>query len=219
MEIQRIRHASFRIVTDRGVQVYLDPWQLPEGLPPADVVAITHDHHDHCSAPDVRKLWKAGTVLLGPAAVQARLAGEGLAVQLVQVGQQLDVMGVRLRAVEAYTVSKFRPSGEPTHPREKGYVGYLLEADGRRVYFAGDTDVVPPEVDAAGPVDVALVPVSGTFVMTAEEAAAQLAGRAVRRAVPMHYGAHVGTAQDAERFRQMAPCPVTVLADGESLQL
>ena len=216
MEIQRIRHASFRIATDSGLQLYFDPWELPVGLPTADIVAISHDHYDHCSPADIRKILGSSTVLVGPPAVQSRLSREGWTVSILRPGGTVTAKGVRLRGVEAYNVNKFRPTGEPFHPREKGYLGFVAELDGARVYFAGDTDIIPPDVERDGPVDVALVPVSGTYVMTASEAASQLTGRPFRYAVPMHYGAIAGSAKDAEEFKGAASCRVIVLGDGES---
>ena len=215
MQVQWLGHASFRIEMGPGLQLYVDPWQLPPGLAPASLVVISHDHRDHCSPEDLRRIVGPQTALLGPPAVQSRLAGEGWQVRALRPGDVVEVSGVRLRAVAAYNVNKFRPTGEPFHPREKGYLGFVMEVDAVRVYFAGDTDVVPTEVEQDGPVDLALVPVGGTYVMTAREAAEQLRGRPFRYAIPMHYGAVAGSRQDAEAFRQAAACPVTVLERGQ----
>ena len=88
------------------------------------------------------------------------------------------------------------------HPQENEWLGYIIEIDGTRVYFAGDTDKIP-EMATFGSIDVALLPVSGTYVMTAEEAseAALLLKPVV--AVPVHYGAIVGDASDAEKFKML----------------
>jgi L-ascorbate metabolism protein UlaG (beta-lactamase superfamily) len=52
-------------------------------------------------------------------------------------------------------------------------------------------------------VDVAFLPVSGTYVMTAEEASEAAKAMKTKVAVPMHYGAIVGTVQDAQRFKEL----------------
>ena len=113
-------------------------------------------------------------------------------------------------AVAAYNTSKRDEDGRPFHPREAGCVGFDLNVKGERLYHAGDTDVIP-EMDSVVGVDVALLPVSGTYVMTAAEAA-----EAARRiqpavAVPMHWGEHIGTREDAEEFAERAPVEVRIM--------
>ena len=118
--------------------------------------------------------------------------------------------GVHIAAVAAYNTSKKDPSGKVFHPREAGWVGFVINIRGERLYHSGDTDVIP-EMDTVAGVDVALLPVSGTYVMTAGEAA-----EAARRiqpvvAVPMHWGEHIGTREDAETFAQRSPVDVRIL--------
>ena len=114
-----------------------------------------------------------------------------------------------MTAVPAYNVDKFREPGEVFHPREAGGLGYVVELDGRRIYHAGDTDATSEMRDVQ--CDVALLPVSGTFVMTAEEAAAACGTISAAAVVPMHYGDIVGTAADAARLQQLCGIPVTIL--------
>jgi L-ascorbate metabolism protein UlaG (beta-lactamase superfamily) len=62
--------------------------------------------------------------------------------------------------------------------------------------------------------DIALVPVSGTYVMTADEAAKAVNEKIKpkRLAIPMHYGSVVGTEKDAVKFKQLVTaCPVQIL--------
>jgi L-ascorbate metabolism protein UlaG (beta-lactamase superfamily) len=108
---------------------------------------------------------------------------------------------VTVEAVPAYNVNKFRSPGVPFHPKAAGHNGYIVTIGGERLYHAGDTDHIP---EMAGyRCDVALLPVSGTYVMTADEAAAAAADIAPRVAVPMHYGDIVGNAADVERFKAL----------------
>ena len=97
-----------------------------------------------------------------------------------------------------------------TLAREAGWVGYDLNVRGERLYHAGDTDVIP-EMDSVAGVDVALLPVSGTYVMTAQEAAEAAPRIAPRVAVPMHWGEHIGSRADAEEFAERAPGEVRIL--------
>ena len=119
------------------------------------------------------------------------------------------VGGVTVTAVPAYNLDKFRGPGEPYHPREAGYLGYVVEMDGLRVYHAGDTDAIPEMSDVR--CDVALLPVGGTYTMTADEAAAACDALGAATAVPMHFADIVGTQADAERFRELCGIPVTIL--------
>jgi L-ascorbate metabolism protein UlaG (beta-lactamase superfamily) len=65
--------------------------------------------------------------------------------------------------------------------------------------------------DVAG-ADVALLPVSGTYVMNAGEAAEAARRIQPRVAVPMHWGEHIGTRADAEAFAERAPVPVEIMS-------
>jgi L-ascorbate metabolism protein UlaG (beta-lactamase superfamily) len=115
-----------------------------------------------------------------------------------------------VRAIAAYNTSKRNAEGRPFHPREAGGVGYELRVGGERLYHCGDTDVIPEMDDVAG-CDVALLAVSGTYVMTAGEAAEAARRIQPRVAVPMHWGEHIGTRADAESFAALAPVPVRIL--------
>jgi L-ascorbate metabolism protein UlaG (beta-lactamase superfamily) len=124
-------------------------------------------------------------------------------VHVVRPGDRLTVKGVPIEVLPAYNHDK------PFHPRSKGHVGFVITLQGQRIYHAGDTDAIP-EMEGLKP-DVAMVPVSGTYVMDAEEAveAVRLIEPAV--AIPMHYGEIVGTEADARRFQELSPCPVRIL--------
>jgi len=191
--------------------VYIDPWRLPEDLPLADVVLITHDHYDHCSPEDVDKILGPDTLIVGPSAALRKLAGTRAGQRPVRVGDQLTVGNMQVQIVPAYNTNK------RFHPRTAGYVGYVLELNGIRIYHAGDTDLIP-EMESVR-CDVALLPVSGTYVMDAEEAAQAAAVLQPRLAIPMHYGVIVGSEKDAERFRHLAPVPVRILETEELLAL
>ena len=202
-------HSGFRIRVG-GAVVYIDPYRVPEGSPPADLILITHGHYDHFSPQDVERLSTKSTWLLGPAAVAERVSGQ---VHSIAPGEALDdelVRGVYVSAVAAYNTSKRDPEGNVFHPRDAGWVGYEVTVWGERLYHSGDTDVIP-EMDAVTGVDVALLPVSGTYVMTAHEAAEAARRIQPRVAVPMHWGSHIGTEADAREFADKATVPVRIL--------
>ena len=201
-------HSGFRIRAGKA-HVYIDPYRVPEGSPPADLILITHGHYDHFSPQDVERLSTKRTWLVGPAAVAERVSGQ---VHSIAPGELLDelVRGVHVGAVAAYNTSKRDPHGSPFHPRDAGWVGYELNLWGERLYHSGDTDVIP-EMDRLTGVDVALLPVSGVYVMTPQEAAEAARRIQPRVAVPMHWGEHIGTEADARAFADAAPVEVRVL--------
>jgi L-ascorbate metabolism protein UlaG (beta-lactamase superfamily) len=207
--IEWLGHAGFRIKTSAG-WLYIDPYRAPDG-PAADVILVTHDHYDHFSRDDVVRIAGGGTVFVAPATVTEQLKGP---THSIAPGEAVEIRGVEVLAVAAYNTNKLDSEGGPFHSRESGWVGYVIRDGGRRIYHSGDTDVIPEMDDAAG-VDVALLPVSGTYVMTALEAA-----EAARRidpgvAVPMHWGTTIGSREDAEAFVRAAPVEARILEPAE----
>lgn len=203
--IVRYEQSSIRIEAG-GLQIYIDPYHVPEGEPKADVILISHDHGDHLSADDIARVRTPETTVFANPTASKQLDGN---VTVLHPGDSASYDGLKIRTIPAYTTTKLRSSGEPTHPRESEHLGLILEIDDVTFYAAGDTDVVP-EMEAVGPVDYAFLPVSGTYVMTAEEAAQ--AARIVKPsvAVPVHYGAVVGSIDDARRFADLVPDQVRV---------
>jgi len=196
-------HDSFRL--DGPPVIYFDPWKLRRRPPVADLVLVSHEHSDHCSPNDVKKVCGPDTVVVANAGAAAKLRGA----QVIRPGDRLNVAGVEVEAVRAYNVNKFRSAGVPFHPREAEHVGYIVTVDGVRVYFAGDTDHIPEMADIA--CDVAFLPVSGTYVMTAEEAAEAARTLKPQIVVPMHYGSGIGTADDGRQFAELYGGQVALL--------
>jgi L-ascorbate metabolism protein UlaG (beta-lactamase superfamily) len=202
--IHWLGHDSFRIEAP-GCVIYIDPWKIHDG-PAADLILITHEHHDHCSPEDVAKLQRDDTIIVTIKAAAARLKGD---VRVVTPGSELVAKGIPIETVPAYNINKFRSPGVPFHPRQAGHVGFIITVEGQRIYHTGDTDLIPEM--ASLDVDIALLPVSGTYVMTVEEAAKAAATIQPKVAIPMHIGEGIGSLQDGERFAEQAPVPVIVL--------
>ena len=182
-------HDAFRI--DAGPTIYFDPFQIQTG-PPADIIFISHDHYDHCSPEDIAKIRGPETVIVTCTSCTKQLTG---AVQVVAPGDSLTVKGIQVQAVQAYNTNK------KFHPKKNGWLGFIILLDGVRVYHAGDTDLIPEMQDIQA--DIALLPVSGTYVMTPEEAAQAALTLKPSLAIPMHYGSLVGERADAERFSRL----------------
>lgn len=186
-------HSSIRCGGDRTVR--FDPFRV-EGAPrDADVVFVTHDHYDHFSPEDLRRVMKPEALLVLPescreTALEAGFDAERLLT--VQPGRDYQAAGIDFRTVAAYNLDK------PFHPREKGWVGYVVTLEGQRVYVAGDTDDTPEA--RAVICDAAFLPVGGTYTMTAPEAAALTNVLRPQIAVPTHYGSIVGRMSDGDDF-------------------
>ncbi|MBW2264659.1 MAG: MBL fold metallo-hydrolase [Deltaproteobacteria bacterium] len=199
-EIKWLGHDGFLIKGD-GKVIVTDPFQVKE-CEPADLILISHEHYDHCSPEDVKKIRKDSTVIVTEADSAAKLSGN---IQVVQPGDKVNAAGVSVEAVPAYNTNK------AFHPKANGWLGFVITVSGVRVYHAGDTDVIP-EMDSVQ-ADIALLPVSGTYVMTAQEAVEAAKMIKPKVVIPMHYGAIVGSADDAKHFKEAMEqiCEVVVL--------
>ena len=202
--IHWLGHDSFRIDGDNMV-IYIDPYKIAGG-PKADLILITHDHKDHASPEDVAKIQSSDTVIVAASAAAEKFSGQ---IQTVKPGDKLNIKGIPVEAIPAYNTNKFRSPGIPFHPPQSGYVGYILTVKGIRIHRAGDTDAIP-EMKSVH-CDVALLPVSGIYVMTAEEAASAAAMIHTKLAIPMHVGKGIGSLEDAERFKALSSVPVIIL--------
>ena len=199
-------HASFVLAGAR--RVYIDPWKI-DGGDPADVVVVTHSHYDHLSAEDVAKIAGDHTVILAPPDAASQLAGD---VRVMAPGERFALDDIAVQGVAAYNI------GKKFHPKDKRWLGAIVEMDTLRVYNAGDTDVIP-EMQQLGAIDVALLPVGGTYTMDATEAAQAARQINPRHAIPYHWGDIVGSDADAQAFADACDCPVTILKPGESVVL
>jgi L-ascorbate metabolism protein UlaG (beta-lactamase superfamily) len=199
VRIHWLGHDSF--VLEGSRTIVLDPFKA-KGNYKADILLISHEHYDHLSEDDIRRFSSQSTTIVAPRICEGQLRGFKSEKLFVEAGSTVETKGVTIEAIPAYNIDKFRSPGKVFHPKEDGRVGYIITLDGVRFYHAGDSDATP-EMKAVE-ADVAFLPVSGTFVMTAEEAAGAAKAMNVKVAVPMHYGAGVaGTVRDAERFRNL----------------
>ena len=196
-KIKWLGHDSFRI--DSKKTIYIDPFQISGG-PKADIILITHEHFDHCSPEDVAKIQEKDTVIVTEKDSAKKLKGD---IRIVKPGESITVNGVIIETVPSYNKDK------DFHPQKNGWLGFIVETEGVRIYHAGDTDRIPEMKGFE--VDIALIPVSGTYVMTAEQGVKAAIDINPKLAIPMHYGAIVGSDEDAVRFKKDLEGKIDVL--------
>lgn len=186
--IKWLGHATVTIEAN-GVSVITDPYQIGFTRP-FDVILVTHSHYDHLSLEDIEKVRGENSVVVAPADCAKQL---GPKASVVKAGDRIDCgNGVVVEVYPAYNI------GKAFHPKENGWVGYVVQVGERRVYVAGDTDRIAEMKDVR--CDVAFLPAGGTYTMSPETAAEAAKEINPAVAIPIHWGTIVGSRADAERF-------------------
>jgi L-ascorbate metabolism protein UlaG (beta-lactamase superfamily) len=220
--IRWLGHDSF-LIRSQGKRIYIDPYQLPDtALPEADIIITTHEHFDHCNPEAINRIVAASSVLIGPRICQPILAGSEInakkQVLTLDPGSEVVVDDMRITAIPAYNTHRFRAPGEPFHPKSSGHIGPILHFGDTTIYHAGDTDKIP-EMDGLQPT-IALLPVSGTYVMDVAEAVEAARAVDAQITIPMHVGRGIGELSDAQDFKNALSDRRVVVLDmdeGESV--
>jgi L-ascorbate metabolism protein UlaG (beta-lactamase superfamily) len=168
-----------------GKVVWIDPVKV-SATDKADLILITHNHDDHYSKADIDKLSGPKTVVLA--------AFDGSAFTRIKPGESKSFDALKVEAVPAYNIKKTQ-----YHPQSAGFCGFVLSAEGVRVYAAGDTELIPEMKSIA--CDIAFLPLGQTYTMNSLSDAVQAAlDVKAKIAVPYHFGLYEGTAKDADDF-------------------
>lgn len=189
-------HASFR--WDGSRTVYFDPWKLSKDSKKSDILFVSHEHFDHLSKSDIANISTSDTVIVTCKACADELSASKFArkeIKVLSPDESTELYGVKIKAVPSYNINK------EFHQKNTRKLGFVVTMDGITIYHAGDTDRIP-EMDKIK-CDAALLPISGTYVMTADEAAEAAIAIGPKAAVPMHYGDIIGSAKDAKRFEEL----------------
>lgn len=185
--------------------VYIDPYQL-KSTDTADIILITHKHHDHLSLPDIKKILDPETQIIAPKDCIESIKETGANnIFDIEPGQSLEIEGIKIEAVYAYNIIK-----KSFHPKSNNFLGYLLTIDGVTIYHAGDTERIPEMKDIN--CDIILIPLGQTYTMNnVEEAVEAVKDTKAKIAIPIHYGTFEGTKEDALKFKELLKNDVEVV--------
>ena len=178
-----VGHGSFYIKS-QGRTIFIDPFRITDKInEKADILLVTHGHFDHCNKEDMDKVLKAGTrIISAPGAVDQK---EYENVTIAKPGFKETIDGIEIEAVPAYNTDKEK---QQFHPRSNDWVGYIIKVDNAKIYHAGDTDLIPEMRELKGKgIDVALIPVGGTYTMDLEEGIKAAEAIGAEHTVPMHF--------------------------------
>lgn len=203
--IEVFTQSSIRVRSNQGT-IYIDPFHMNQEPHDADYILITHDHYDHFSVDDIKKVANASTILVVPAKMEddaKELANEVASIVTVTPGIYKEISGLEIETIPAYNTVK------PFHPRRAEWVGYILRIDGKRIYIAGDTGLTKEAKQVR--CDVALLPIGGTYTMDAKRAAELVNTIRPEYAIPTHYGSIVGKQSDGQTFAALVKSPVKVI--------
>ena len=178
--IKWLAHASFQI-RSQGKIIYIDLEKYGKATDKADLILVTHSHSDHCDQTKINEVRKDNTIIIAPKDCVSNIGGN---VTSLKPGEETVIDEIKVKAVDAYNIKRFRSPGNPFHPKEFG-VGYLITLEDKTIYHAGDTDFIP-EMRQLGDIDVALLPSGDTYTMDNKEAAEAALAINPKTAIPMH---------------------------------
>ncbi len=192
--IECLGHSTIKINKNNKI-IYIDPYNISDGINDADYIFITHNHYDHFSEEDIKKVKNNETIIIITEDLYTntlKLGFNGMNIITVKPNENYQVEGIKFSTIPAYNTNK------TFHPKENNWVGYIIELEGSKYYIAGDTDITDENKKVK--CDVAFLPVGGTYTMDFKEAAHLINEIKPKITVPIHYGSIVGTNQDATDF-------------------
>lgn len=207
-----LSHAGFLVKYTDGLVIAIDPYEY-RGDQKAKIIFVTHKHFDHCDLSSINKLSEINTIVVAPSSCKSELEAAKAKLIFCDEADLPKKLEIDVDTIPAYNTNKFRNSQEVFHPQSLGGVGYIISHGGVTIYHAGDTDETEEMQSLKNKIDIAFLPVSGTYVMTAAEAAEAAKTIQPKLVIPMHYGKIVGTSNDAMQLKNLLSgnIPVTVI--------
>lgn len=196
--------SSIRIAAEKII--YFDPFRITNAVNDADIIFITHEHFDHFSPEDISKVVSDNTIFVVPASMEQAALDSGISSdKLITLtpDTKTEVCGMPVEAVPAYNPNK------QFHPKNNGWLGYIVTINGQRIYVAGDMDATPEAQSVS--CDIAMIPIGGKFTMDYREAASFINELKPKTVIPTHYGSVVGNAADGESFKQLVDKSIEVV--------
>jgi L-ascorbate metabolism protein UlaG (beta-lactamase superfamily) len=187
------------MIQTEGAVIYIDPYE-GDYVTKANLILITHSHHDHCDVSKINQIRTDDTSIIAPSDCVTKIGGE---VQSLQPGETIVIGTVTIKAVPAYNVKRFRSPGVLYHPRSLG-VGYVLTVENKTIYHAGDTGLIPEMEELRSMnIDVALLPCGGVYTMDNREALE--AARAInpKKLIRMHRRNGMSPTWNLQEFKKV----------------
>lgn len=189
------------MLEDGEKRIFFDPVNIPDDLAQekkADLILVSHADPYNASSSDIEKLLKEDSGLFGPQDVEDTIGPDTV---VLAEGDEVEHAGIQFAAVPAYN------EGSSFHPRGSGF-GYEVIFGGLKLYYAGDTDLIPAMRDR-GDVDIVFLPIEGETTMDYRDAAEAVSMIRPKYAIPMHYEADIDS--PADNFKLAADVYTTVV--------
>lgn len=203
MRLTYLGHSAV-LVESSGHRLLIDPFltgnakaSISADELTADFILLTHAHHDHLGDTEAIAR-RSGATVVATVEICNHLSAMGLQVFAMNIGGSHDFPFGRVRLTPAWHSSSFADGtygGMPT--------GMVIEADGKRVYHAGDTALFGDmKLIGTRGLDLAFLPIGGNFTMDPQDAAQAAEWLGARRVVPIHYDTFDVIRQDPQKFRR-----------------
>ena len=177
--------------------IYIDPYLIKKEVNDADYIFITHEHYDHLSIDDIKKVIKNETIIVLPESCYSKVIDFGFSNEIypVKPKNKYSLLDLNFQTVAAYNTDKLY------HTQTSEWVGYIIEIDNDSYYITGDTDIT--KENKLVKCDVLLIPIGGVYTMDYQEAAILTNLIKPKLAIPTHYETVVGTKIDAVNYTQL----------------
>jgi L-ascorbate metabolism protein UlaG (beta-lactamase superfamily) len=220
--VTRLSSSSWIKIKQNGKVIYFDPgysgflknYSLPisEFEEPGDLILISHAHKDHLQLEALNKIWKPESLILAPKVCKDII---NKPFRIVKPGEDINLSGLLIHVVHAYNTIEGHSTIKAHHKGDG--VGYVVQANQTSIYHSGDTDFIP-EMQHFPKIDIALLPIGGTYTMDIDEAIQAVSTIQPDVVIPMHF-----LKADPKRFKKLveeqSSTKVILLNPGESAEI